>query len=248
MLHPDRSRIRRPALAILALAAASALAQQAVPAPEDPTAAPAPRSTSVGRGIGYGVDAERQRVAAQVPRDTAPSPLTKPDEAAPWQRSARRAYAGAAVGQSTVDADCGAGAFECSGARPALHLFAGSSWNDNFGLELGYRFLGRAERGGGHAEAHSLGLSLVGQLPVGPLGLFAKAGVAYGRTRVSADPASGLRTGPAGGWSGSWGGGLSWGLTPASSLVLEWASVELPIAGTGKSAFETTSIGFVHHF
>ena len=248
MLHPDRPRIRGPALAILALAAS--LSAQGSPLAPDAEAMVQTRSTSVGGGIGYGVDAERQHnpVVAQARREPAQPPLVGIEEGAPWRRSARRGYVGVGVGQSAFDADCGAGGFDCKRARPALHLFAGSMWDDTYGLELGYRFMGRAERGGGHTEAQSVGVSLVGRLAMGPLSVFAKAGLAYGRTRVSADPVSRLPTSQEGGWSGTWGTGLSWGLTPASALLLEWASVELPMGGAGRSAIENTSIGFLHHF
>ena len=250
MLDPDRSRIRCSALAVLALAAAAPVSAQDGASAPDAAAAVPTRSTVVGGGIGYGVDAEQQRspVMAQAQRDATLPPSAGIEDGATWQRSARRGYVGVAVGQSAFDTDCGARAFACKDARPALHLFAGSLWGDHFGLELGYRFLGRAERGGGHTEAQTVGLSLVGRLPLGPLDLFAKTGLAYGRTRVSADPASRLPTGQAGGWSGTWGAGLSWGLTPASALVLEWASVELPMAGAGRPAIENISIGFVRHF
>lgn len=251
-MHPSRRhRLRRP-LAALALAAAASVAAQDDAMPMAGGSA-AVAHTSVGQGIGYGVDAERprDRIVAQAAPPRVPASSASVDVAerrTSWLPYTRSGYVGLNVGRSAFDEDCGAGGFSCQAQRPSLHLYTGGMFNDFLGLELGYRHLGRAERGGGRTEAQGVGLGLVGRLPVGPLHAFAKAGLAYTQSRVSASPASLLPTGSSRGWAGTYGAGVGWDLTPSSALVLEWASLELPFAGAGKQAVENTSIGFVHQF
>ncbi len=254
MHQPQRSGVHRAhrRLAPLALAAAASVAAQ-----DDATATrvgtAAVVHTSVGQGIGYGVDAERprERVVAQAAPARGTAPPARGGVAprrSSWLPYTHSGYAGVNVGTSAFDADCGAGGFSCKANRPSLHAYTGGMFNDFLGLELGYRYLGRAERGGGRTEAQGLGLAMVGRLPAGPLHVFAKAGLAYTQSRVSASPASLLPTGSSRGWAGTYGAGAGWDLTPSSALVLEWTSLELPFAGAGKQSVENTSIGFVHHF
>lgn len=252
MHHLTKPRCRAPALALLAFSLASSVAAQDSAAPAAVEAVALQRA-SVGSGIGYGVDADRPRSQGQAQAESAAADkprqhLGEAKEGTSWLPFTSRGYVGVGVGRSDFHSDCGAAGFPCRAARPSLHLYTGGMFGDVLGLEAGYRFLGRAERGGGRTEVQALGLSLVGRLPVGPLSLFAKAGVAYGRSQVSASTASLLATGSARGWGGTWGAGAAWELRPDSALVLEWASLELPMAGVGKQSIENTSIGFVHHF
>ena len=239
-------------LAALALAAAASAAAQDIATPTL-VGAGAAAHTSVGQGIGYGVDAERPRdriVAQASPRrvPAASAGAVATDTRTSWLPYTHSGYVGVNVGKSAFDADCGAGGFSCKADRPSVHVYTGGMFNEFLGLELGYRYLGQAERGGGRTEAQGVGLGLVGRLPAGPFHVFAKAGLAYTQSRVSATPASLLPTGSSRGWAGTYGAGVGWDLTPSSTLVLEWDSLELPFAGAGKQSVENTSIGFVHHF
>lgn len=250
MHHLHRHRLQRPlaALALAVVASSAAQGSETLGATEAAVA-----GTSVGGGIGYGVDADRprSRVLAQAApsRERAsPAGLDVAESSASWLPSTPTGYAGLNVGRTSFGQSCGAGGFSCKQARPSLHLYAGGMLNHFLGLDLGYRFLGRAERGGGRTEAQSLGLGLRGLLAAGRWHLFAKLGLEHAQSRVSASPASLLPTGSARGWVGSYGAGVGWDMTPASALVLEWASVELPFAGAGKQAVDNTSVGFVHHF
>ena len=101
---------------------------------------------------------------------------------------------------------------------------------------------------GGTTRAQGLNLSLVGRVPVGPVNLFGKLGTTYGRTKVSADAASGVVTGKDSGWNGAYGVGIGFDLTPSSSIVLEWERHDFDFAGIGRQPVKATSIGYVHRF
>lgn len=254
MHHFHRRRLRRP-LTALALAALVSLAAQGSETPVATEAAAA--GSIVGAGIGYGVDADRPRSRVVAQTTPAPTSLTSRERASPtstddvessssWLSFTHTGYAGLNIGHTAWGERCGAGGDGCKQARPSLHVYTGGMFNHFIGLELGYRFLGRAERGGGRTEAQTLGLGLRGRVAAGPWHLFVKAGLDHAQSRFSASPASSLPSGSARGWGGSYGAGVGWDMTPTAALVLEWASVELP--GAGRQAVDNTSIGFVHHF
>ncbi|MBW8720568.1 MAG: outer membrane beta-barrel protein [Polaromonas sp.] len=132
-------------------------------------------------------------------------------------------YLGLNIGQSDFSVPNGAGAFPSDNKDTSYNIYGGSYFNNNFGVELGYTDFGKMNRGGGQTEAEGINLSLVGRLPLSnSFNLLGKLGTTYGRTRVSALPASGLATGNQSDWGLSYGIGAEWAFTPAVSAVLAW--------------------------
>ena len=85
-------------------------------------------------------------------------------------------YLGAGVGQANVDVD--AGALEVDGDDTGYKLIAGFRPLDFFAVELNYIDFGSVEDSGLSVDADAISAYAVGFLPVGPVDLFAKAGVA----------------------------------------------------------------------
>lgn len=161
----------------------------------------------------------------------------------------RRGYVGLNLGQSDYGAlSCGAGGFSCDDKDVGGMLYTGGMFNDWLGLELGYLNMGRVDRAGGRTEAQGLNVSLVGRLPLQQFNVFAKGGTTYGRTKVSADALSLVPTGNETGWGVSYGAGVGLELTPAASVVLEWARHDFHVAGNGKQEIDLTSLGVKYRF
>ncbi|SFU51532.1 Opacity protein [Polaromonas sp. YR568] len=158
-------------------------------------------------------------------------------------------YFGLNIGQSDFSLPSGAGGFPSESKDTSYNIYGGSYFNNNFGLELGYTDFGKVNRGGGQTEAEGINLSLVGRLPLSnSFNLLGKLGTTYGRTRVSALPASGLASGNESDWGVSYGIGAEWAFTPALSAVLAWDEHNLKFVGTGKDRISTTSLGLRYRF
>lgn len=158
-------------------------------------------------------------------------------------------YFGLNVGSSDFSLPSGAGGFPNDNKDTSYNIYGGSYFNNNFGLELGYTDFGKVNRGGGQTDAEGINLSLVGRLPLSnSFNLLGKLGTTYGRTRVSAAPASGLATGSESNFGVSYGLGAEWAFTPALSAVLQWDEHDLKYAGGGKDRVGTTSIGLRYRF
>lgn len=158
-------------------------------------------------------------------------------------------YFGLNIGQSDFSLPSGAGGFPSENKDTSYNIYGGSYFNNNFGVELGYTDFGKVNRGGGQTEAEGINLSLVGRLPMSnSFNLLGKVGTTYGRTRVSASPASGLATGTESDWGMSYGIGAEWAFTPALSAVLAWDEHNLKFVGSGKDRVSTTSLGLRYRF
>jgi OOP family OmpA-OmpF porin len=158
-------------------------------------------------------------------------------------------YFGLNIGQSDFSLPNGAGAFPSENKDTSYNIYGGSYFNNNFGVELGYTDFGKINRGGGQTEAEGINLSLVGRLPLSnSFNLLGKLGTTYGRTRVSASPASGIATGNQSDWGVSYGIGAEWAFTPAMSAVLAWDEHNLKFPGSGKDRVSTTSVGLRYRF
>ena len=167
---------------------------------------------------------------------------------ASWLPYTQSGYVGLNVGRPRFETPCGVGAFACDDPSTSLHLYTGGNFNDYFGLELGYLNTGEAERGGCDTSAQGLNLSLVGRLPLGPASVFVKGGTTYGRTKVTANPLSGLASGSASGWGGSYGAGVGLDFGTHSTVVLEWAKHDYEFIGTGREGVKSTSLGYRYRF
>ncbi|MCZ8257494.1 MAG: outer membrane beta-barrel protein [Polaromonas sp.] len=158
-------------------------------------------------------------------------------------------YLGLNVGQSDFSLPNGTGAFPSDNKDTSYNIYGGSYFNNNFGLELGYTDFGKINRGGGQTEAEGINLSLVGRVPLSnSFNFLGKLGTTYGRTRVSAAPASGLASGTESDWGLSYGLGAEWVFTPSLSAVLQWDEHNLKYVGTGKDRVSTTSLGLRYRF
>lgn len=158
-------------------------------------------------------------------------------------------YFGLNIGQSDFSLPNGTGAFPSDNKDTSYNIYGGSYFNNNFGLELGYTDFGKINRGGGQTEAEGINLSLVGRLPLSnSFNVLGKLGTTYGRTRVSALPASGLASGTESDWGLSYGIGAEWAFTPALSAVLQWDEHNMKFVGTGKDRVSTTSLGLRYRF
>lgn len=158
-------------------------------------------------------------------------------------------YFGLNIGQSDFSLPNGAGGFGSDNKDTSYNIYGGSYFNNNFGVELGYTDFGKINRGGGQTEAEGINLSLVGRLPLSnSFNLLGKLGTTYGRTRVSAAPASGLATGNESDWGVSYGIGAEWAFTPALSAVLAWDEHKLKFVGTGKDRVSAASVGLRYRF
>ena len=165
-----------------------------------------------------------------------------------WIPGTRRGYAGISLGRADYGTPCGSGGFGCDKPRVAGKVYAGGLFNDYLGMELGYLHMGRADRAGGRTDAQGLNASVVGRVPLGAFHAFAKGGVTYGRTHVSAAAGAGIPTGTGSGWGASYGGGLGWDFNRTSGLVLEWERHDFRFAGLGKREVDMTTIGYRHRF
>jgi OmpA-OmpF porin, OOP family len=165
-----------------------------------------------------------------------------------WLPGTRRGYVGINLGRSNYGTPCGSGGFGCDDPSVAGKIYSGGLFNDYLGMELGYVHMGRADRAGGRTDAQGLNASLVGRVPFGAFHAFAKGGVTYGRTHVSAAGAAGLPTGTGSGWGASYGAGVGWDFSRTSGLVLEWERHDFRFRGLGKRDGDMTTLGYVHRF
>lgn len=159
-----------------------------------------------------------------------------------------QSYVGLNVGKPKLGGDCGISLFPCDDASTSWHLYAGRMLSPHLGVEAGYVNAGDADRAGGRTKAHGLNLSVVGRLPLGPVDVFAKGGTTYGRTDVSADPASGVPSGKANGWGVSYGAGVGMDLGDHSRIVLQWDRHDFKFAGTGREGVKAASLGYIWRF
>lgn len=166
-----------------------------------------------------------------------------------WIPGTRRGYVGINLGRSDHGTPCGSGGFGCDKPNVAGKVYSGGMFNDYLGMEVGYLHAGRADRAGGRTDAQGLNASVVGRVPLGSaFNAFAKGGVTYGRTHVSAASTAGVPTGTGSGWGASYGAGLGWDFNRTSGVVLEWERHDFRFAGLGKRDVDMTTIGYRHRF
>jgi OmpA-OmpF porin, OOP family len=157
-------------------------------------------------------------------------------------------YVGIGLGVPKYRTTCGGGGFECDDPDVGLHLFTGGMVNDFLGVELGYLRMGRAERAGGSTLAQGVNLSAVVRAPLAPVNLFAKGGVTYGRTDVTASVLSGIPSGKESGLGLSYGAGVGYDFSASSGVVLEWQRHAFRFAGPGKENVDVLSVGYLVRF
>jgi OmpA-OmpF porin, OOP family len=156
-------------------------------------------------------------------------------------------YAGLQLGRSDFKLPCGA-LYGCDSRDTSWKLSVGQHMTPHFGTELSLIGLGKVGRAGGDTSANAANLSLVGRIPLDRFTLFGKLGASYARTKVSTGPLSDIPSGKASGWGPSGAVGVSYELTPGTSLVAEWERQRIEFAGTGRSDIDNTSVGVRWNF
>lgn len=158
-------------------------------------------------------------------------------------------YVGFNVGKSNFSLGNGLGVFPSDQKDTSYNLYAGSYFNPNFGLELGYTDFGRVRRGGGDTKALGFNLSVVGKLPLtNSFNLLGKLGTTYGRTEVSSAPGSGISGGKENGFGISYGLGAEYVFNPQLSAVLQYDAHDLKFSGSGRERIDSTSVGLRYRF
>lgn len=159
------------------------------------------------------------------------------------------AYVDLGIGHSDYSLGNGIGLFGADQGDSAYSIHAGSYFNKNWGMEVGYTDLGRVNRAGGTTSADTISLSLVGKLPLSPsFNLLGKVGTTWGRTKVSSNPASGVVSGDDGGFGLSYGLGAEFAFNPQWSAVLQYESYNLKFAGDRTERVGATTLGARYHF
>jgi opacity protein-like surface antigen len=156
-------------------------------------------------------------------------------------------YFGLQIGRSDYQLSCGA-LYSCDNRDTSYKLTYGRHLTPNFGAELGLMDLGKASRGGGDTHASAANLSLVGRLPMDRFTLYGKLGATYARTSVGTAAVSDVPSGKASGWGPSAGVGMTYDLSPKTSMVLEWERQRLEFANLGRQDVDNTSIGLRYRF
>ncbi len=160
-----------------------------------------------------------------------------------WVPYTTNGYVGLNVGLPEYKLPCTPG-FPCDDPDASFHIYTGGSYNELFGFEFGYLYMGEADRQGGTTRGHGLNLSLVGSFPVAQsFKVFGKIGTTYGRTTVSASPAANEPTGDEDGFGWSYGFGAQYDWTPQWSLVAQWDRHEMKFAGRGRQDVDALSLG-----
>ena len=163
--------------------------------------------------------------------------------------AAGSAYVDLSAGKSDFSLGNGVAGFNSDERDTAYNVRAGSYFNENLGVELGYTDFGKINRAGGSTKADGLNLSLVGKFPMSPsFNLLGKIGTTWGRTDVSANPASGIAVGSDGGFGLSYGIGAEFAFNPQLSAVLQYESHDLKFAGDRNDNVAATTLGVRYKF
>lgn len=158
-------------------------------------------------------------------------------------------YVGVNVGKSDFSVGNGNGLFSSDKKDTAYGINAGSYINNNLGMELGFTDFGKINRAGGTTKAQGFNLSMVGRLPLSPqFNLLGKLGATYGRTDVSASPASGVVSGKENGFGVSYGLGAEYAFNPQMSAVLQYDAHDMKFAGAGRDRVSATTVGLRYKF
>lgn len=161
-----------------------------------------------------------------------------------WIPGTSYGYVGGNLGTTHWQTPC---TFNCDSADVAGKLYTGGLFSNVFGLELGYINMGEAERMNGKWRAQGANVSLVGNIPAGPLNLFAKVGATYGWTRSSAAPGANVATGNNDGVGLSYGAGVGVDITKNVQALAEWDRHEFRFVA-GREPVHMYSLGIKYKF
>jgi OOP family OmpA-OmpF porin len=123
-------------------------------------------------------------------------------------------YLGASIGQSNVDISSGGS--HVDGDDTGFKIIAGIRPLDHFGVEVNYVDLGEVSDGAFKAESDALSAYAVGFMPVGPVDLFAKAGLVNSDTSLKGSVGEAFKSD---GTDFSYGAGVQFRLLSLSARV-----------------------------
>ncbi len=167
------------------------------------------------------------------------SALAQSDWSSPF---AKGPYIGANAGQSRFRTDC-SDLFTCDRKDSAWKVYFGGRMSDLIGLEMGYTDFGKIRASGGDTKAWAANASLTAGVPIGDrFEIFAKGGGIYGRTDVTASPATLFHSGRKDGWGGTYGAGAALGITRTVQARVDWDRYSLDFIG-GRKDVDMLSAG-----
>ena len=131
-------------------------------------------------------------------------------------------YVGLNLGSANWGDSCDgfSGIFNCDDSAFAGKFYTGGLISRMVGVELGYVNFGRPDTQFGSWKAHGINASIVANLPVDPVNLFARVGTTYGWTTTPGG--AGMRSGDDNGFGISYGAGIGFDVTPRFQLTAEW--------------------------
>jgi len=165
-----------------------------------------------------------------------------------WVPYTTSGYVGFNAGRPEYKLPCSA-AFACNDPDASFHIYTGGMVNEWLGAEVGYLYMGKADRQGGVTRGHGINLSVVGSVPVGQsFKVFGKVGTTYGRTTVSASSAANEPVGDEDGFGLSFGAGAQFDFAPQWALVAQWDRHHMKFAGRDRENVDAASIGVKYKF
>ena len=157
-------------------------------------------------------------------------------------------YIGLNAGRSDFKLGGGTGGFPSDNKDNAYSIYAGSYFNPNFGLELGYIDFGRISRGGGTTRAEGVNLSLVGRLPLNQaFSLTGRVGGTYSRSDISSAFGSNIARGKESGFGVSYGVGAEYAFNTNWSAVAQYDVHDVKFVNTNENV-NTMSFGLKYRF
>jgi OmpA-OmpF porin, OOP family len=162
-----------------------------------------------------------------------------------WLPLTSYGYVGLNGGVTDFDTTCVPG-FECDKSNVGFKAYAGGQLWRFIGLELGYVNVGKVEVGGGSGKAQGANLSLLANLPIGPINAFAKVGTTYGFTKTTTGVA-GAPSGRDRGFGMSYGAGVGYDLARNWQVRAEWDRYRFDFKGNDNDV-DMFSLGAVYKF
>jgi hypothetical protein len=159
-------------------------------------------------------------------------------------------FVGIDIGKPTYRTSCGnLAGLSCSNNGTSVSITAGDMLTRNWGAELSYLDLGKADRGGGTVDARGVNLSVVGRVPLGEwLDVQGKIGTTWGITHVNANPASGIENGRDSGFGLGYGVALGVHLGRGFRASAGWEQHDFHFIGQGTSAVKNVTLGVAYTF
>jgi hypothetical protein len=156
-------------------------------------------------------------------------------------------YVGGNIGRANWSNDCGNNIFNCDDTGTGWKIYTGGLLSRMVGLELGYINFGRPEIAGDKWTAHGINASIVANLPLEPVNLFARFGTTYGWTETNVRAGSGLRAGEDDGFGIAYGLGIGYDVAPNFQITAEWDRNRFKFVN-GDEDLDLYSIGLRYKF